>query len=104
MAITNAIMAVAEGRVDLALAGGADVLMGAEALVGSAVSEGAAFLVLVPADTSTITAGIPVEPVEEEARSVEGGGEMGAALVPVLLARRWLSGERGFSVGGIQIA
>ena len=97
VALANAVQAVAEGRVDLALAGGADVLVGAEALLGRPGSEAAAFLVLVPG------AGLSAGPPEEEGGEEEGG-ELGAALYPLTLARRWLRGERGFSVGGVRVA
>ncbi len=97
VALANAVQAIAEGRVDLALAGGADVLVGAEALLGRPGSEAAAFLVLVPGEG--VTAGPP-----EEAGGEEEGGELGAALYPLTLARRWLRGERGFSVGGVRVA
>lgn len=100
VALANAIWAVAEGRVDLALAGGADALTGAESLVGRSAAEGAAFLVLVPAEETTVEAGLPAEAEEPGA---DERGELGAAQVPVQLARRWLQGEHGFSVGGIRV-
>lgn len=97
VAITNAIHAIAEGRVDLALAGGADDLRMASTLMGRPCAEGAAFLVLIPGP-SAITAGFP-----SDAGTVDEGGELGAAAVSVALARRWLRGERGFEVGGVKI-
>lgn len=33
----------------------------------------------------------------------EGLGELGAAAVPVAWVRRFLRGERGFSVGGLTV-
>jgi hypothetical protein len=86
--------------VDLALAGGADVLVGAEELLGRPGSEGAAFVVLVPGE-SGVEAGIPVDDPEQD--ELDGVGELGAARIPLRLASRWLSGERGFSVGGIRV-
>lgn len=100
VALGNAVHAVAEGRVDLAVAGGADALLGAEALVGGPCAEGAAFLVLVPGDVGKfrITAGLPsVDGIETAL------GELGAAAVPVALARGWLAGLPEIVVGGVRV-
>lgn len=101
IAVCNAVHAVAEGRVDLAVAGGADCLLGAETLVGGPCSEGAAFLVIVPGEIGkfSIGAGMPTLDGMETAL-----GELGAAAVPVALARRWLAGLRDIEVGGVHIA
>jgi hypothetical protein len=100
VALCNAVHAVAEGRVDLAVAGGADALFGAEALLGGPCSDGAAFLVLVAGDVGRvrIEAGVPsLDGAEEDF------GELGAATVPVGVARRWLSGLRELDAGGIRL-
>jgi hypothetical protein len=100
IALTNAVHAVAEGRVDLAVAGGADALVGAEALLGAPCGEGAAFLVLVAGEVgkTRVAAGLP---------SVDGAesnlGELGAAAVPVALARQWLAGLLDVRGGGIHL-
>ena len=97
VALCAAVHAVAEGRVDLAVAGGADSLIDAERVLGRPGGEGAAFLVLVPGTAGVpVRAGVPlVEPHDE------GLGDLGAAFVPVSLGRRWYRGERVFSVGGL---
>ncbi len=100
IALNNAVHAVAEGRVDLAVAGGADAFLGAEALLGDRCAEGAAFLVLVAGEVgkTRVAAGLP---------SVEGAesdlGELGAAAVPVALVRNWLGGLLETRVGGIHL-
>jgi hypothetical protein len=100
IALTNAIHAIAEGRVDLAVAGGADALVGAEAILGAPCGEGAAFLVLVAGDVgkTRVRAGLP---------TVDGGetglGELGAASVPVALARHWLGGLMEVRAGGVHL-
>lgn len=94
-AIAQAIHAVAEGRVDLAIAGGADALVGAESVVGGPCGEGAAFVVLQPGGGG-VHAGIP------DTDGVEAGfGELGAAAVPVALVRAWLRGQ-AFRIGGVR--
>lgn len=101
VAIANAVHAVAEGRVDLAVAGGADALIGAEGLVGGPCSEGAAFLVLVADEVGKfgVEAGLPTTAGMET-----GLGELGAAAVPVAIARRWLAGLKDFEVGGVRVS
>ncbi len=100
VALCNAVHAVAEGRVDLAVAGGADALIGAEALVGGPCSEGAAFLVLVAGEVGkfVVEAGVP---------SIDGMetslGELGAAAVPVGVARAWLAGLKEIDAGGLRV-
>lgn len=100
VALCNAVHAVAEGRVDLAVAGGADALAGAEAMLGRPCADGASFVVLVAGDVGTarVQAGIPDEDGAEDLF-----GELGAAAVPVGLARRWLAGLRDVRAGGIRV-
>ena len=102
-AIAQAVHAVAEGRVDIAIAGGADALVGAESVVGGPCGEGAAFVVLV---AGVLVAGAP------GARGIRAGapseigietdfGELGAAAIPVAWVRAWLRGG-AVNVGGIR--
>lgn len=87
VALTAAVHAVAEGRVDLAIAGGADALAGLDDVLGHPGSDGAAFLVFVAGEHGPwrATAGVPTEE-----GAADDLGEMGAATTPVGLARRWL--------------
>lgn len=96
VAIAAAVRAIAEGRVDLAVAGGADSLLGLDDVLGIHGSEGAAFLLLVAGDVGPwrITAGAPTEDDAEESL-----GELGAASVPVALARGLLARQRGGGTG-----
>lgn len=99
VALTQAVHAVVEGRVDLAVAGGADALSGVDRLLGRPGGEGAAFVVLVAGEEGApVRAGTPVDDVADE-----GLGELGAAAVPVAWARRYLRGERGFRLGGVEV-
>jgi hypothetical protein len=94
IALCNAVQAVAEGRVDLAVAGGADCLVGAESVVGRPVGEGAAFFVLTsgggvaegdaPLRPMTWTIDCEGMPRDDVAA---GSWELGAAAVPLALAR-----------------
>lgn len=100
VAITNAVHALAEGRCDLAVAGGADAFVGAEALLGVPCGEAAAFLVLVAGEVGKyrLDAGSPSEvgfPTEF--------GELGAAGIPVALARGWLAGLSEVRAGGVTV-
>lgn len=100
VALCNAVHAIAEGRVDLAVAGGADALLGAEALVGAPCAEGAAFVVLVAGEVGkyAVEAGTPsLDGMETDL------GELGAAAVPVALARRWLAGLKDIDAGGVRV-
>lgn len=101
VALCNAVHAVAEGRVDLAVAGGADALLGLEELLGVATGEGAAFFVLRAGEhgAARVSARVP-----EDVGVDPTLGELGAAAAPVGLARRWLAGG-GAAVawGGIRI-
>ncbi|MFZ5476220.1 MAG: beta-ketoacyl synthase N-terminal-like domain-containing protein [Myxococcota bacterium] len=100
VALCNAVHAVAEGRVDLAVAGGADALVGADAVIGGPCSEGAAFLVLVAGEhgRARVEAGLP-----EERGGDEEFGELGAAAIPVGLVRRWLAGLPEVAAGGLRV-
>lgn len=99
VALTQAAHAVAEGRVDLAVAGGADALTGVDRLLGRPGGEGAAFVVLVAGEEGCpVRAGVPVDDAPDE-----GLGELGAAAVPVAWVRRFLRGEGDFSVGGLRV-
>jgi hypothetical protein len=99
VAIANAIRSVAEGRVDLAVAGGADALHGAEAVLGRACAEGAAFFVFVAGEGAGVAeAGVP-----DESGVVASVGELGAAAIPLALAEAWARGERVAEAGGIRL-
>jgi hypothetical protein len=89
VAVTAAVHAVAEGRVDLAIAGGVDALLGAEAILDAATGEAAGFLLLVAGRVGRwrAEAGLPTE-----AGAWDEAGEIGAAAVPVRLARAWRAG------------
>lgn len=84
-ALMEGIEAVAEGRADVVVAGGADSFVGAEPMVGVPCGEGAAFVVLRPAadDETEIVPGDPAElqGIEEEL------GYLGAAAAPVAWVR-----------------
>lgn len=102
VALTNAVHSIAEGRVDVAIAGGADALLGAEPVLGVPCAEGAAFVVLVaegvlPLVGRAVTAGVPVGPA-----GVDAVGELGAAAVPVALVRALLAGG-AVAVGGLTV-
>ena len=89
-ALLDGARAVAEGRADLVVAGGADALVEAEALLaGRACGEGAAFLVLVPGSP-----GSGDRVVELDTRRFEPDepklGFLGAATWPVAVARALL--------------
>jgi len=84
-ALTEGVEAIAEGRADLVVAGGADAFVGAEALLGVPCGEAAAFVVLRPAadDEPAIGLGNPVElrGIDDEL------GYLGAAAAPVAWIR-----------------
>jgi len=86
-ALCEGARAVAEGRADLVLAGGADHLLQAEELLGGRrCGEGAAFVVFQPAEVAT---GLPWSPALRESLSADEYelGYLGAATWPVALAR-----------------
>lgn len=94
-ALLEGARAVAEGRADLVVAGGADALVEAETLLaGRACGEGAAFLVLVagePSDDDTV-----LELRADDFSAAEDTlGFLGAATWPVAVARRLLGRARG---------
>lgn len=102
VALCNAVHAVAEGRVDLALAGGADALRGAEGILGGVCGEGAAFVVLVaegvlPLAGLAIAAGLPEAPA-----NVDAIGELGASAAPVALVRAIAAGIPACA-GGVRV-
>ncbi len=88
-ALVEGARAVAEGRADAVLAGGADALLDAGPLLGGRdVGEGAAFLLLHPAREPG-----PVVPLDRDALSADEAelGYLGAATWPVALARHLLA-------------
>lgn len=96
-ALREGVYAIAEGRADLVIAGGADVWTGAEALLdGHPCGDGAAFVVLRPGGAC----------VREEVDALVGqsppSGEvfLGSATWPVAMARSWVRAGRGRVVGG----
>ena len=86
--------AVAEGRADLAVAGGADSLVGAEALLGGArCGEGAAFLVWRAAGPGEAP---DLRPSKGQFTEDIGDlGRLGAATWPVRVARSLLAASAG---------
>ncbi|MCB9778751.1 MAG: hypothetical protein H6742_09330 [Alphaproteobacteria bacterium] len=90
-ALAEGAAAVAEGRADLVLAGGADALLGAEPLLGGRrCGEAAAFVLFAPADRA---AGIPWDAsVRDRLDPDEASlGFLGAATWPVAYARHLLA-------------
>jgi len=99
VAIANAIRSVAEGRVDLAVAGGADSLHGAEGVLGRPCAEGAAFFVFVAGEGDlSAEAGPP-----SEDGALAAPGELGAAALPLALAEAWARGQEDVVAGGIRL-
>jgi len=85
-ALQEAARAVAWGRADAVLAGGADALVGADELFGTPdVGEGAAFVVFRPAESEDGPR-VPLDPGDWPIADL---GLLGAATWPVALAR-WL--------------
>lgn len=80
-ALLEGARAVAEGRADLCVAGGADSLLGAEALLGRPCGEGAAFVVFTPGDETLRFDQSALD--RQEARL----GALGAAGWPIAFAR-----------------
>ena len=90
-ALLDGARAIAEGRADLVIAGGADALVEAETLLaGRACGEGAAFLVLVPGSPGE---GDEVFSMERDLLDADEDklGFLGAATWPVAMARRLLA-------------
>ncbi len=87
-AVVEGARAVAEGRADVAVAGGADALAEAEALFGGRrCGEGAAFFVFRPARPGERPLTLDRERLDTEEALL---GYLGAATWPVVLARRVL--------------
>lgn len=87
-ALLEGVRAVAEGRADLAVAGGADALVEAESLLaGRACGEGAAFVVLVPGQPGAADTVLDLRP-GGFGSDEENLGYIGAATWPVAVARR----------------
>jgi len=84
-AILEGAHAVADGRADLAIAGGADALVGADTLVGQPCGEGAAFMVFTRSTTQTLTLDRSV--LSSQSQEL---GYLGAAQWPVAFARFFL--------------
>ncbi|MEN9787063.1 MAG: 3-oxoacyl-[acyl-carrier-protein] synthase 2 [Pseudomonadota bacterium] len=111
VALCNAVQAVAEGRVDLAVAGGADCLLGAEAVVGREVGEGAAFFVFVPSGGGVAEGDAPLRPIDgmidcegmPRDDVAAGDAELGAAAVPLALAHALSGDAREVRCGGLVV-
>lgn len=84
-ALIEGVRAVAEGRADIVVAGGADAFVGAEELLGTPCGEGAAFVVLRPAAEAEaeVSLGTPEALLGVEAEL----GYLGAAAAPVAWVR-----------------
>jgi 3-oxoacyl-(acyl-carrier-protein) synthase len=92
VALHNAWWAVAEGRVDLALAGGADALVGVDALLGTPGSEGAAFVVFITGKNNALNfKEIKID--AEKLLSYDGmrSWDLGAATSIVRWVQHWLN-------------
>lgn len=93
-ALVEGARAVAEGRADLVVAGGAESLVGAELLLGGQpAGEGAAFFVFEPATPGR--AGTPWSPALRATLSPPPLGLLGAATWPIALARAVARGVSG---------
>lgn len=91
-ALVEGALAVAEGRADLAVAGGADSFIGAEAFfAGRSCGEGAAFVVFAKAGPDDPPLVLDQDALDAEEDAL---GMLGAATWPVALARKILR-ERG---------
>ncbi len=85
-ALRQGVLAVAEGRAELVVAGGADCLIGAEPiLAGRRCGEGAAFLALRPVGAGEAVV-LDLTAAEREMEA-EGLGFLGAAAWPIAVAR-----------------
>lgn len=85
-ALTEGYAAVAEGRADIVVAGGADAFVGADSLLGVPCGEAAAFVAFVPADDAAADVTLGACP---DLASVEGAlGYLGAAAAPVAWIRQ----------------
>lgn len=100
-AILEAARALDEGRLDLAVAGGADSLIGAESWLGRPTGEGAAFFVLEragdePSSPCVVAGGLSWS--EPEELELGPRGELGAAAGAVEVALRLADEEPSFRV------
>ena len=86
-ALSEGIYALLENKADVVVAGGADCLIGGEAVAGVPCSEGAAFVVMIrdPDAEPFSLSKIDLEP------HVEGLGMMGAATWPIALVRQLIA-------------
>jgi 3-oxoacyl-[acyl-carrier-protein] synthase II len=89
-ALREGALAVAEGRADWVVAGGADAWAAADGLLGEqACGDGAGFVVFRPGSPD-VTSLLPTEGGELD---MDDLGFLGAASGPVAFCRRWLSGK-----------
>jgi 3-oxoacyl-[acyl-carrier-protein] synthase II len=89
-ALREGALAVAEGRADWVVAGGADAWAAADGLLGTqACGDGAGFVVFRPGGPD-VTSLLPSEGGELD---MDALGFLGAASGPVAFVRRWLRGE-----------
>lgn len=88
-AIVEAWWSIAEGRADIAVAGGVDSLVGAEAILdGKACGEGAAFVVFRATDNTTPSDGSTTPPSRKDLTDPTNElGILGAATWPIALVR-----------------
>ncbi len=90
-ALREGALAIAEGRADWVVAGGADAWAAAQGMLGEqACGDGAAFVVLRPGEPDVLPK-LPAKAPETDHQSV---GFLGAASGPVAFCRRWLSEKR----------
>lgn len=82
-ALQEGVHAIAEGRADVVVAGGADACTAAQELIGGPSSDGAAFVVLRPGEPDIG----PILCPDRLAQAAEVHGYLGAASWPVALAR-----------------
>lgn len=98
VAVAAAIQSVAEGRVDLAIGGAADSLVGADEILGRPCGEGAVFFVFGTVPTPWCAhAGVPTE-----AGAAEDIGELGAVSIPAALSRQLAASNIAFA-GGVSL-
>lgn len=94
-AIVEAIRAVEEGRVDLAVAGGADCLIPTPPWMAGPTGEAAAFVVLERNAGRIVRGGVQVDPHAVDSPADQLLGEIGAATGPVALVRALTEGGSG---------
>jgi len=86
-ALREGALAVAEGRADMVVAGGADAWAGAEALLaGAPCGDGAGFVVFRPGEPDVLDI-LPIKGGTDERETL---GFLGAASGPVAFCRSWL--------------